>query len=266
MTDTHTHLYMPDSYPDKQGEESVENALQCGVHTLIFPNVDTSSITPLLALVEKYPEHIFSAMGLHPTEVKENYKQDLAEIEQHLTHPSVVAIGEVGIDLHWDSSTLLQQIDAFKTQISWAAKYNLPLIIHQRDALNEVLDTLTQCNLSVIPGIVFHCFTEDKASAIRIIEAIPNVMFGIGGVSTFKNAAPLREALHTIGPERIVLETDAPYLAPTPHRGSRNESEYIPLILNAIATELQIPVAELEQITDLNARKLFPKLPAAKKC
>lgn len=260
MIDTHTHIYMPDSFPGSEAEEAVQAAIEAGVHTMLFPNIDRASVESLLTLCHKHPGTIYAAMGLHPTEVTESWRSDLEYIKNFVSDPAVVAIGEIGLDLHWDTSTLPLQIQALEAQIGWAREYSLPIIIHQRDALSQTLDTLSGQDLSAIPGIVFHCFTDGPEVAQTIMERIPSAMFGIGGVSTFKNARALREALHVIGAERIVLETDSPYLAPTPHRGSRNSSAYIPLILSAVSAELGIPAQELEAITDSNARRLFPKI------
>lgn len=256
MTDTHTHLYLADAYP---GEEcaAVERAIQAGVQTIMLPNVDTESIAPLLALREKYPENLFAAMGLHPTEVKTNWPEQLNIIKQYITAPGVIALGEIGMDLYHDTSMQEEQKEAFHRQLEWAREYNLPIILHQRGALDITLDILREEYTSDIPGIVFHCFTEGAESVEKIRKVIPDAFFGIGGVVTFKNAPALREALHTIGIDKIVLETDAPWMAPTPHRGKRNESAYIPLIAERIGQELGLTPQQVEEHTDANARTLF---------
>lgn len=261
MTDTHTHLYIPEDYPDMEADQAVERAIAAGVHTIVMPNVDTASIAPLMALRSRFPRHVFAAMGLHPTEVKATWREDLAQIASHLDDEGIIALGEIGMDLYWDKTMEAEQREAFATQLQWANERRLPVIIHQRGALDQTLQVLSECGTADIPGIVFHCFTEGAESVARIRELLPEAFFGIGGVCTFKNAPGLRRALHDIGPEHIVLETDAPWLAPVPHRGSRNESAYIPCILGAIAAELDIAPTTLEAMTDSNARRLFPALP-----
>ena len=196
-------------------------------------------------------------MGLHPTEVSADFHRQLDLIHDFLNTAGVIAIGEVGMDFYHDTSLQSEQASAFKEQIHWARQKHLPLIIHQRGALDRTLEILGEEYSDDIPGIVFHCFTEGPDSVAKIRKAIPEAYFGIGGVVTFKNAPYLREAIHTIGIHRIVLETDAPWLAPVPHRGSRNESAYIPLIAERVAQELSLSKAEVEAITDNNAQRLF---------
>ncbi|MCM1320452.1 MAG: TatD family hydrolase [Muribaculaceae bacterium] len=248
---------MGDAYPAEE-VATVKRAIEAGVHTLMFPNVDTGSIKPLLDLRNQFPDNVFAAMGLHPTEVKHNWQEQLETIKPYLAAPGVIALGEIGMDLYHDDSMRSEQEEAFRTQLGWARDLNLPVILHQRGALDLTLDILKEEYTSEIPAIVFHCFTEGPKSVSKIKQVIPEAFFGIGGVVTFKNASALREALHSIGLDHIVLETDAPWMAPTPHRGSRNESAYIPLIAERIAQELYLPLTEVETQTDLNARKLFP--------
>lgn len=259
MTDTHTHLYLAEDYP---GEEAatVQRAIDNGVHTIILPNVDTESIKPLLRLREQFPDNAYAAMGLHPTEVKSDWPQQLDIIKPYIDARGVIALGEIGIDLYHDDSMAKEQEAAFREQLRWARERRLPIIIHQRGALDLTLDILNDEYAEEIPGVVFHCFTEGPKSVQKIRGVLPEAYFGIGGVVTFKNAPALRESLHEIGIEHIVLETDAPWMAPTPHRGSRNESAYIPFIAERIAQELDIPLGDVEDITDANALKLFPAL------
>lgn len=257
MTDTHTHLYMAEDFPGSEGNEAVKRAIDAGVHTLIMPNVDTASIRPILEMRDRFPQNVYAAMGLHPSEVKDTWREDLQTIKPYVTHPGVVALGEIGMDLYWETTREAAQREALAEQLKWAAEHKLPLIIHQRGALPHTLEMLQDADLSAIPGMVFHCFTEDEDSVAKIREVVPDTYFGIGGVSTFKNAPALRKALHAIGIDRIVLETDAPWLAPVPHRGTRNESAYIPLIAQTIATEVGFSFAEVCDRTDANARALF---------
>lgn len=261
MIDTHTHLYMPDTYPGKEADEAVTRAINAGVHTMIMPNVDLDSITPIKSLRERFPNNIYIAMGLHPTEVTPQWKEHLTEIETHLTDEGVIALGEIGMDLYHDDTMQTEQEEAFVEQLGWAQQHRLPVIIHQRAALAPLLKIISDTPTDNIPGFVFHCFTEGTESVREIRKVLPQAYFGIGGVCTFKNAPALRQALHEIGIDKILLETDAPYLAPMPHRGTRNESSYIPIIAASIANELGLPLPDLEKATDDNARKLF-SLPA----
>lgn len=265
MIDTHTHLYMPDSYPGSEADAAVNNAIDAGVSTMIMPNVDTASIFPLEELRAKYPDNIYICMGLHPTEVTDSWRKDLDIIHSHLHSPGVVGIGEVGIDLYWEQEKRDAQIEAFSIQLGWASKYSLPVVIHQRAALPDTLDVIRRCKTDYIPAMVFHCFTEGIESVRQIRSTVPDAYFGIGGVCTFKNAPALREALHEIGIDHIVLETDAPYLAPVPHRGSRNESSYIPIIARTVATELNLPLETIISATETNTYRLFPTMSKMRK-
>ncbi len=253
MTDTHTHLYM-EAFA---GEESaaVERAISAGVKRLVFPGVSPESNDAMIALHRLFPESTRIAIGLHPTEVGEDWRTVLDEMEKQLPSGDFSAIGEVGIDLHWDASNVESQKAAFARQLKWAQKYNLPLIIHCRDGVDETLDVIRNAE-GELPVLIFHSFTSD-VNDVRKIREVCDPYFGINGVVTFKNAAPLREALPEIGIEKIVLETDAPYLAPTPHRGSRNESRYIPLIRDCVAVTLGLSPGEVERVTDDNADKIF---------
>lgn len=261
MIDTHTHLYMPESYPGEEAGQAVERAIEAGVHTMVLPNVDRDSIDPINSLRAAYPDNLYVCMGLHPTEVFASWREDLDEIKQHLHLPGVVGIGEIGMDLHEDASMCELQKEAFREQMMWADHYQLPVAIHQRAALQETLEILKETLTDRVPAIVFHCFTEGPESVEAIRRVVPEALFGIGGVCTFKNAPYLRKALHTIGLNHIVLETDAPFLAPVPHRGKRNESAYIPLIAGAVAAELGISKEEVATVTTRNAYRLFPAIP-----
>ncbi len=253
MTDTHTHLYM-DAFA---GEESaaVERAMASGVTRMVFPGVCPGSNEAMLKLHRKYPEYTKVAVGLHPTEVGENWSEVLDEMEKMLSGGGFSAIGEVGIDLHWDASTTDNQKAAFARQLVWAQQYSLPLIIHCRDGVEETLDVIGKAG-GELPVIIFHSFTSD-IDDVRRIREVCDPYFGINGVVTFKNAGALRDAMPEIGIGKIVLETDAPYLAPVPHRGSRNESSYIPLIRDCVAATLGMSPEEVERITDTNAGNIF---------
>ena len=258
MIDTHTHLYMADSFPDG-GKAAVSRAMEAGGGLMVLPNVDRESVGPLLALHRECPRHTAVALGLHPTEVKADWRDELREILDRGEDVELVAIGEVGVDLHWDSRYILKQMDAFGEQIQLALDRNLPVIVHSRDALDETIEVIGSFSVRM-PTFVFHSFTAGIKEAERILKVAPDAFFGINGVITFKNASPLREAVNSIGIERLVTETDAPYLAPVPHRGKTNESSYIPHIVKAIADVRGDSVENIMEITACNALKLFPSL------
>ena len=253
MTDTHTHLYM-DAYEGDQAG-AVERAIASGVTMMIFPDVCPESHEAMVRLHRLYPYNTRITLGLHPTEVKEDVDRVLDTMESLLDSGDYVAIGEIGIDLHWDSSTLEAQKRAFARQLEWGACRALPVIIHCRDGIDATLEVIKECKYP-LPTLIFHSFTSGIEDVRRIRE-VCNPYFGINGVVTFKNAAELREAIPEIGIEKIVLETDAPYLAPVPHRGGRNESSYIPFIRDKIAEILNLSSEEVEQITDDNSKKIF---------
>lgn len=259
MTDTHTHLYSIEG--PGEGEEATRRAVGCGVTHMVFPGIDPESTPALLSLAARWPDNVRIALGLHPTELGDDWRGRLAEMERMYADSGlpVVAIGEVGIDLHWDQTGLSQQIDAFSAQLDMAMERNLPVIIHSRDALEETLDVIASCarrHGGNLPKLIFHSFTGSRDDVRRIRE-VCDPWFGINGVVTYKSAPALREALAEIGPDRILLETDSPYLAPVPHRGRRNESAYLPEILHTVALNLGLGEAETEAVTDRNAASLF---------
>lgn len=253
FADTHTHLYLDDFSPEN--EEVVRRAIVCGVEKLIFPNVDLSTIEPMKHLHKSFPQNTFMAMGLHPTEVRETWEKDLAETEKELKEniSDYVAVGEIGIDLYWDKTFIEEQKIVFRSQAQFAVDLDLPIIIHCREGLKEILDVLRE--MPVKPKGVFHCFSGDIAD-VEAIREIGDYYFGIGGVVTFKKST-LKDVLPTIGIDRILLETDSPYLAPVPHRGGRNESAYIPDIAAFIAKELGMELSEVASRTTNNCDSLF---------
>lgn len=253
FADTHTHLYLDDFSPEN--EEVVRRAIACGVEKLIFPNVDLSTIEPMKRLHRSFPQNTFMAMGLHPTEVRENWEKELAEIEKELKEniSDYVAVGEIGIDLYWDKTFIEEQKIVFRSQAQFAVDLDLPIIIHCREGLKEILDVLRE--MPVKPKGVFHCFSGDIAD-VEAIRKIGDYYFGIGGVVTFKKST-LKNVLPTIGIDRILLETDSPYLSPVPHRGGRNESAYIPDIAAFIAKELGMELSEVASRTTNNCDSLF---------
>ena len=257
MIDTHTHLYLADSFPDG-GKAAVSRALDAGVDMMVLPAIDLESTAPLIALHKEFPDNTAVALGLHPTEVEADWREELKEILNYSEEVPVAAIGEIGIDLYWEKRYLVRQMDAFGEQIQIALDRNLPIIIHSRDALDETIEALK--NFSVLPGMVFHSFTAGQRDAERLLAVAPEAFFGINGVVTFKNAAPLRETVAFLDPNKIVTETDSPFLAPVPFRGKTNESSYIPYIVKTISEVKEASHEEIGRITAANAKRLFPSL------
>lgn len=253
MTDTHTHLYM-DAFAGEEAD-TVRKAIEAGVTMMIFPGVSPESHEAMMDLHQQFPENTRVALGLHPTELGDDWRKTLDEMEPLLESGEFNAIGEIGIDLHWNVDNVEDQKAAFARQLEWAQRYDLPVIIHCRDGVEETLDVLKKVK-GEMPKLIFHSFTSGPEDVRRIRE-VCDPWFGINGVVTFKNAKPLREALPLIGLDKMVLETDAPYLAPTPHRGERNDSSYIPLILAQVAETLGVSKEEVEKQTDLNAKAIF---------
>lgn len=257
--DTHTHLYTEEFDADR--EAVVARAVEAGAEALLLPNIDEASIAPMLAMCRKWQGLCFPMLGLHPTELPDDPKPALDRMERLLEDAAnpFVAIGEVGIDLYWDSSRRDEQIEVFRRQIGWAVRFGLPLIIHSRAAHRELVDTLAPM-ASQLKGGIFHCFGGTAAEARELLTTFPTFSLGIGGVVTFKKST-LPAVLHAEVPiGRIVTETDSPYLSPTPHRGKRNESSYIPLILDKLSEIYGIPPEEVGRITTENARRIFPKI------
>ena len=252
LTDTHTHLYAEQFNTDI--DSVIKNCIEKGIKRLFLPNIDSSSIAGMMALVEKYPTTCFPMMGLHPTSVTANYQEELAVVENWLALNKFCAVGEIGIDLYWDKTLLKEQQDAFKFQINLAKKYNLPFVIHCRDSFNEIFEILDEMNDENMRGI-FHCFNGNIEQAKHIIN-YGGFKLGIGGVVTFKNSG-LDKVVEQIDLEHLVLETDSPYLAPMPYRGKRNESSYLYHIAEKVATIYNISIEELAAITTNNSMEIF---------
>ncbi len=251
--DTHTHLFSEQFAYDI--DAVVQNALSQGVQKMVLPNIDSETINAMLALSEKYPKNCFPTIGLHPCHVKENFEEELQIVADYLQkYPNFCAIGEMGTDLHWDKTFWEQQKIAFKYQVELAKKYDLPIIIHCRESVNETLEMLSTLQDGTLRG-VFHCFTGSTQTAEKIIQ-LGGFMMGIGGVATYKKSG-LDEVLPHIPLEYLVLETDSPYLSPTPYRGKRNESAYIPFIAQKLADFKGISIQKLQEITTRNAERLF---------
>ena len=251
LIDTHTHLYV-EAF-DEDRDQVIEKAIAVGVERVYLPAIDSTYTARMLDLEKKYPDHIRLMMGLHPTHVKENYKEELLHVEQFLAKRNFAAVGEIGIDLYWDKSFLKQQQEAFDAQISWAKEKELPIVIHCRDAFDEVFEVLEGHKGEDLSGI-FHCFTGTKEQAEKAIGL--NLKLGIGGVLTFKNGK-IDQFLDQISIDHIVLETDAPYLAPAPFRGKRNQSEYLIYILRKLSEVHQRTEKELALLTRQNALAVF---------
>jgi TatD DNase family protein len=251
LIDTHAHLYAKQF--DEDRSEMMERAFEAGVEAIYLPNIDGESIESMLALESAYPGKVFAMMGLHPCYVKEDFEEELARVEAWLNKRKFCAIGEIGIDLYWDKTFVAQQEEAFLRQVQWAKDFDLPFVIHSRESIDQILDLLEPIANEKTRGI-FHCFTGTLTQAQRIQEL--GFLMGIGGVLTFKNSG-LKEVVRDIPLESLVVETDAPYLAPTPYRGKRNESSYVRLVAQHLADLKQVDIATLGAITTQNAKKLF---------
>lgn len=259
MTDTHTHLYMPVAYEDG-GVQAVADAIEAGVRRMVFPCVNLDSLPDMERLHARYPDNTALGLGLHPTDLGTDWRETLSRMESMLPG-GFVAIGEVGIDHYHDdpdadaAQLRRDQMEAFALQLGWAQKHHLPVIIHCREGLEDTL-TVIQAVEGELPPLIFHSFTG-TAEDVRRIREVCDPWFGINGVVTFKNAPLLREALPEIGLEKMLLETDAPWLSPAPKRGQRNESSRIPYIRDCIASTLGLSPEEVERVTDTNATELF---------
>lgn len=252
FTDTHTHLYSEEF--DNDQAEMMQRAIENGVQKLFVPSIDSSYTKKMYELKNKYPDNVFLMMGLHPCYVKpETYLDELAFLEDELKKNKFVAIGEIGVDMYWDKSTLEIQQDAFQKQIQLAKKYKLPINIHCRDAFDEVFEVLEKEKGDDLFGI-FHCFSGNLEQAQKAISY--NLKLGIGGVVTFKNGK-IDQFLNQIPLEQIVLETDSPYLAPAPYRGKRNESAYVVIVAEKLASIYGLSLEEIAEQTNKNALVVF---------
>lgn len=251
--DTHTHIY--DQQFSDDIDDTIKRSLDNGVTKMYMPNCDSTTIDSMIQMTERYPDVCYPMMGLHPCYVKDNFENELKVARQHLENGRFYAIGEIGLDYYWDLTFKEQQIQAFETQIDWALEFDLPIVIHSRESLQDCIDIVKKKQNGKLKGI-FHCFSGTENEAKQIVEL--DFILGIGGVVTFKNSK-LAEAIKGIDLSAIVLETDAPYLAPTPHRGKRNESSYIPLIAQKLGDIYKTSINNIASITTENAEKLFSK-------
>lgn len=249
--DTHTHLYA--SAFDADREAMLARAIEAGVELFLLPNIDRSSIGPMLDLAKGHPQRCLPMMGLHPTSVKEDYEEQLAEVAAQLEARDWLAIGEIGVDLYWDDTFVEQQRDAFLRQARWAHAKDRPIVIHSRESIDLIIELLEELGTEMPRG-VFHCFTGTREQAHRIIDL--GYYLGIGGVLTFKNSG-LDKVVKDLPLEALLLETDSPYLAPTPHRGKRNESAYVVRVAEKLAEIKSLAVTEVADQTTRNAVELF---------
>jgi TatD DNase family protein len=250
--DTHTHLYS--SQFDEDRTEMIRRAIDLGVEKLLLPNIDLESIPGMYALEQEFPNNCFAMMGLHPCSVGPDFENILNQIKKELDVRKFIAIGEIGIDLYWDKTFLEEQKKAFAIQIEWAKSLNIPIVIHARDSFEEIFEVLDQHNDENLKG-VFHCFTGTEKE-IEKIRSFGGFLFGIGGVVTFKKSG-LDLVVKNLDLNEIILETDAPYLAPHPHRGKRNESGYIPLIAEKLSDVFETSAENIGKITSENAKRIF---------
>ena len=251
MIDTHTHLYLEEFAEDI--DDVIERARKEGVEKFYLPAIDSTETDHLLALEKKYPGTCIPMMGLHPCSVKERYKEELAMVYTWLEKRKFAAVGEIGLDFYWDTTFTSQQYESLHQQLTWALQFDLPVVLHTRNAIAETTAVIKEYQGKNLQGI-FHCFSGTLQNALDIIDA--GFYLGIGGVITYKNSG-LGDVIKEIDMKHIVLETDSPYLTPVPYRGKRNESSYLKYIVQKIAEVKDIPVEEVEDVTTQNAEKIF---------
>lgn len=251
LIDTHTHLYL--SQFDEDRTQVVGAAIKQQVELMFLPNVDSSTTDSMLALEAAHPSHCYAMMGVHPCSIKENWEEELAHAKAWLEKRPFVAIGEIGMDLYWDKTFVEEQKLAFKTQIQWAIAYDIPIVIHSREATAIIIDILKEEQHPKLRGI-FHCFSGTEEQAREIISL--GFLLGIGGVVTFKNGG-LDKVVANLSLDHLVLETDSPYLTPTPYRGKRNESAYIFNIAQKVAEIKGVPITTVAEKTTANALGVF---------
>ena len=251
--DTHVHLYSADFDEDRSAV--IKRAMAAGVEKFVLPNVDSHTLQPMLDLVNEYPQACFPLLGLHPCSVKEDFEQEMTIVEERLSSGQYKGVGEIGLDYYWDMTYQEQQLEALKVQLSLAKQYSLPVVLHSRDSFGDLIEVIEEYSEGGQLSGVFHCFSGTIEDAKRI-KALGNFYMGIGGVVTFKNGG-LDKVLPELNLEDIVLETDAPYLAPSPYRGKRNESAYLALIAAKVAEYMGRSIEEVAAFTTENAEKLF---------
>jgi TatD DNase family protein len=251
LVDTHTHLYSEEFNPDR--EKLIEKAIANGISHFFLPNIDSGSIHVMLELERRFPENCFPMMGLHPCSVNEHVEKELSVMREWLEKRRFAAIGEIGLDLYWDKTHIEAQKHAFKTQIAWALEFNYPIVIHCRNAFKEIIEVMH--NFPRLPRGIFHCFSGTAEQASEILQ-LGNFKLGIGGVLTFKNSG-LDKSIENIDIQHLVLETDAPYLAPVPFRGKRNEPSYLLEVARKLSELKGLTIDQLATYTTANAFEVF---------
>lgn len=254
LIDTHAHIYSTKFDSDR--DQVIAEIREAGIGKIFMPNVDVDTIDRMLDCESRYGDLCIPMMGLHPCDVKEDFEQQLYVMESWLNKRSFAAIGEIGTDLYWDKSTFDIQVEALKIQIDWAKNYDLPIVLHCRESIDQTIEIIQTAQNGKMTGI-FHCFTGTLDQAKKIIEL--GFLLGIGGVATYKNGG-LDQVIPFIGLENLVLETDAPYLAPVPHRGKRNTPAYLPIIAQRVGDLLQVSSEKVAEVTQANALNLFKEI------
>lgn len=252
LVDTHSHLYLEDFADDI--DSIMSRAKGAGLRGILLPNIDSGTLDLMNGLASRFQDTCFPMIGLHPCSVKEGFREDLAFLESKLGAQKYVGIGETGLDYYWDTTFIEQQKEALRIQIGWAKEHRMPIVLHSRESFDDLVELISEHKDDTLSG-VFHCFTGTVEEATRV-TAMRDFYLGVGGVVTYKNTV-LRETLAEIGLDRVVLETDSPYLAPVPHRGKRNESSYLKLVAEKVAECCQVSVEEVARITTRNAQELF---------
>ncbi len=250
--DTHTHLYV-DAFDDDR-ELTVQKALDVGVERMLLPNIDVSTIEPLRNLTKRFPANCYPMMGLHPGSVGDDWEEQLETIKQELYANPYIAVGEIGMDLYWDKTFVNEQREAFRVQVEWAKDLNIPIVIHARDAFQEIYEVLDELNTDELTG-VFHCFTGSVEDVQKILS-YGGFKLGIGGVLTYKNGK-VDQVVKDVALDHLILETDSPYLPPVPYRGKRNESAYLVHVAEKLADVLGEKLSVVEEVTTKNACELF---------
>jgi len=251
LIDTHAHIYASEFATDI--EELIKSSLHAGVEAIVLPSIDKSHYKNMMQLSKTYPSFLYPLIGVHPCSINQDYLEEIEFVENELQSQKYCGIGEIGIDLYWDKTHLIQQTEAFAKQLHLALTYDLPVVIHQRDSFNEILQLIEKPEFDNLKGI-FHCYAGDIETAIKLTER--GFYLGIGGVVTYKNSL-MAEVVKHIPLKHLVLETDSPYLPPVPFRGKRNEPKHIPLIAQKIAELKLIDIEEVAETTTLNAKTIF---------
>ena len=258
IIDTHAHIDGPEFDEDRL--QVIERAKEAGVGAICIPNINPQGVEKMLDVCAQYPDYLYPMIGLHPEDVDSNYPQALSALRERLERPNpFIAIGEVGLDFYWDATYKQQQIEAFETQVQWAIQYQLPLMIHTRSAHKEMVDVMDRYREDGLTG-VFHCFTGTQDEAAQLLS-FEGFVLGIGGVLTFKKSKLPEVLASTVPLQRVVLETDSPYMAPVPNRGKRNESAFVADVAKCLAQVYQVGLDDITEATTDNARRIFKKTP-----